>query len=78
METIGAYTAKTHLPALLKRVVQGETITITRYGQPVALLSPAQHNVSDPLRAIEALKRFRRGRNSESSNPGGLIADGRP
>lgn len=38
---IGAFDAKTHLSALLDRVEAGETITITRHGKPVALLTPA-------------------------------------
>ena len=62
METIGAYEAKTHLPALLKRVAKGERITISRHGQPIAQLSPADRQATDPLQAIEALKQFRRGR----------------
>lgn len=33
---VGAYEAKTHLPALLRRVEGGERITITRHGVPVA------------------------------------------
>jgi prevent-host-death family protein len=40
MSTIGSYDAKTHLPALLKRVEAGEEITITRHGHPVARLVP--------------------------------------
>ena len=40
MATVGAYEAKTHLPRLLERVAQGETITITRHGRPVAVLAP--------------------------------------
>lgn len=38
--TVGAYEAKTHLPALLARVEAGETVTITRHGHPVARLVP--------------------------------------
>jgi prevent-host-death family protein len=30
--------ARTHLPALLDRVDQGEEVTITRHGRPVAVL----------------------------------------
>jgi prevent-host-death family protein len=41
MQTVGAYEAKTHLPALLDRVSRGEEITITRHGVPVAVLVPA-------------------------------------
>ena len=42
MRTVGSYEAKTHLPALLDCVAQGEHITITRHGVPVALLVPPQ------------------------------------
>ena len=40
METMGAFEAKTHLASLLDRVAQGERITITRHGVPVAMLVP--------------------------------------
>lgn len=40
MESVGAYEAKTHLPQLLERVENGEEITITRHGRPVARLVP--------------------------------------
>ena len=40
MSEVGAYEAKTHLPALLRRVEGGERITITRHGVPVAELVP--------------------------------------
>jgi prevent-host-death family protein len=40
--TVGAYEAKTHLAALLDRVEQGEALTITRNGRPVARLVPVE------------------------------------
>lgn len=40
MGEVGAYEAKTHLSALLDRVEDGESITITRHGKPVARLVP--------------------------------------
>ncbi len=40
MATVGAYQAKTHLAELLDRVEEGERITITRHGKPVADLVP--------------------------------------
>ncbi len=40
MKKIGAYDAKTHLPKLLDRVAQGESLVITRHGKPVARLIP--------------------------------------
>jgi prevent-host-death family protein len=42
MKTISAFEAKTHLAALLDRVVKGEKITITRHGIPAAMLMPVQ------------------------------------
>ena len=56
MAAIGAYEAKTHLPRLLDRVKQGETLTITRHGKPVANLVPYQHG--DRRRAEDALARI--------------------
>ena len=44
MELIGAFEAKTHLSALLERVGQGERITITRHGIPIAMLVPVGEN----------------------------------
>jgi prevent-host-death family protein len=57
---IGAYEAKTHLPALLERVAQGERFTITKHGRPVARLVPIERTGPDRRReAIERLKLFR-------------------
>jgi prevent-host-death family protein len=59
---IGAYEAKTHLPALLERVAQGERFTITKHGRPVARLVPIECTDPDRRReAIERLKLFREG-----------------
>ncbi len=55
MESIGAYEAKTHLPTLLNRVAQGESLTITRHGKPVARLVPV---AGDRARAREAVARI--------------------
>ena len=41
MTTVGAFDAKTHLNALLKRVSKGEVIRITLRGVPIAKLVPA-------------------------------------
>ena len=59
---IGAYEAKTHLPALLERVARGEQITITKHGKPVARLVPVGRTGPDRRReAIDKLKRFAEG-----------------
>lgn len=63
MAEIGSYEAKTHLPALLRRVEQGERIVITRHGRPIAELVPPGPAVgAGPRDAIAALKRFGDGR----------------
>lgn len=60
MRTVGAYEAKTHLPRLLDEVAKGETITITKHGVPVALLTPVPAGRRRSVReAIEALREFR-------------------
>ena len=60
---IGAYEAKTHLPALLERVARGEQITITKHGRPVARLVPVGKSDLERRReAIARLKEFRKGR----------------
>jgi prevent-host-death family protein len=57
MDTIGAYEAKTHLPQLLERVAKGETITITKHGVPVAVLSPPKRQ--QRMTTEETLQAFR-------------------
>ena len=63
MSEIGAYEAKTHLPALLRRVEGGERITITRHGVPVAELVPAGGAALPGLsEALRELRTFGDGR----------------
>jgi prevent-host-death family protein len=59
--SVGAYEAKTHLPQLLDRVEDGETILITRHGKPVAKLVPASGaRVAPDLRqAVKEMLEFR-------------------
>ncbi len=40
IKKVGAYEAKTHLPALLKEVERGREIIITKHDRPVARLVP--------------------------------------
>lgn len=55
-----AYEAKTHLPRLIRAVERGETVIITRYGKPVALLGPVQdQRCEDVAEVIERMKRAR-------------------
>jgi prevent-host-death family protein len=52
MKSVGSYEAKTHLPKLLRQVENGESITITKRGKPIAVLSPAEE---PPKRDVKAL-----------------------
>jgi antitoxin (DNA-binding transcriptional repressor) of toxin-antitoxin stability system len=52
MTLVGCYQAKTHLPALLERVEQGEKILITRRGHPVALLTQPPAEVKRDVREV--------------------------
>jgi prevent-host-death family protein len=61
-DEIGAYEAKTHLPALLERVQRGEQITITKHGKPIARLVPIRRSGPDRRsEAIDKLKEFAEG-----------------
>ena len=61
METVGAYEAKTHLPKLLERVAQGQRITITKHGVPVAVLEPYDRDENiDINEVILSLREFRK------------------
>jgi len=53
MSCIGIYEAKTHLTALLGRVEDGEEVTITRHGRPVARLVPVA--TADAKTSLHAL-----------------------
>jgi len=62
MTTVGAYEAKTHLPELLARVAQGESILITKHGQPVAqLVPPEAEDKPDPQGAMRRIRELRKG-----------------
>jgi prevent-host-death family protein len=54
MKSVGSYEAKTHLPQLLSQVEKGETITITKHGKPIAVLSPAREQAPRDVRAVIA------------------------
>ena len=58
MVTVGAFEAKTHLAQLLKKVEKGETIVITKRGQPVAKLVPAAPAERDIRQLLQAMQEF--------------------
>lgn len=57
MLTVGAYQAKTPLSELLGRVAEGDSITITKHGRPIARLVPVEEDVR--RRASRAAERIR-------------------
>jgi len=78
MTTVGAFDAKTHLNALLRRVSKGETIRITRRGVPIAKLVPADaEERDDPREAAQAIRQLRRGARLGKIKIRELINEGR-
>jgi prevent-host-death family protein len=74
----GAYEAKTYLTRLLERVAQGEKITITKHGVPVAILQPAGIAKKTPVHeTIEQLKQFRKGHRLDGLSIREMIEEGR-
>ena len=66
MDSIGASEAKIHLPRLLRRVMDGESVTITRHGRPVARLVPVEED--ERSRAQDAARRIRERRRRLKNN----------
>jgi len=78
MKQIGAFEAKTHFSSLLDEVENGEQITITKHGRPVAKIVPI--NDTDQSRrqaAIVRLKEFSKGNKLEGVDWKTLRDDGR-
>ncbi len=78
MDTVGLFDAKTHLSALVERVAQGEEITITKHGTPVALLVPAgNRRKKDPREVAERIRALRKGAKLKGLSVRQLIEEGR-
>lgn len=79
--SVGAYEAKTHLASLLDRVADGETITITRHGVPVAVLTPppgaSNVDVEEAIRTLRALRAARAGRGFTADELRAMREEGR-
>ena len=74
---VGAYQDKQNFSQLIERVIKGEQITITKYGAPVVVMSPADVKPARPvLEVIEDLKTFRRSLRLEG-NLREMIEEGR-
>ena len=79
-KNIGAYEAKTHFSELLERVEQGDEITITRHGSPVARMVPVKKKATPDERraAMEKWKKSRKGLSLGGLKIKDLINEGRP
>ncbi|MEK7407453.1 MAG: type II toxin-antitoxin system prevent-host-death family antitoxin [Acidobacteriota bacterium] len=78
MSFVGAFEAKTYLPALLARVAKGERITITKHGVPVAMLVPvAAAPAQSPRELIGKLRELRKGNRLGGISIRALIEEGR-
>jgi prevent-host-death family protein len=79
MENVGSFEAKTHLPQLLERTAKGEEFTITKHGKPVARLVPPRSAkpAPDVRAAVEAMKKFRKGRALGGLSIREMIEEGR-
>lgn len=64
IESVGLFEAKTHLSELVERARSGERITITKRGDPVAMLVPVDKGES--MKVAEAARRLRKIRDSVS------------
>ncbi len=62
MIEVGTFEAKTHLSALLEKVSQGQEVLITKRGEPIARLVPAQRSDRTQVAAtIDTVFEFRKG-----------------
>jgi len=78
MITIGLSEAGSQLPSLVDRVAQGELITITKQGIPVARLVPVPNqNGTDLSQVIQDIKESRKGRCLDGLSIRELIEEGR-
>jgi prevent-host-death family protein len=78
METVTAYAAKTHLSSLLEKVKNGQSITITKHGTPVAILMPAATKTKpDVKQTISGIIKFRDKHSLGNISIKSLIEEGR-
>ena len=62
MIKVSIFEAKAHLSALLEKVSQGQEVLITKRGEPIARLVPAQRSDRAQVAAtIDTLLEFRKG-----------------
>lgn len=77
MHSIGAFEAKNRLSELLDRVANGERITITKHGHPVAMLVPPLPGRMEPDRVVEEFQLLAKGKTLGGTTIRELIEEGR-
>jgi prevent-host-death family protein len=78
MRTVGAHEARTHFSRLLKAVADGDQITITKRGVPVAILQQLRSGDSpDAEEMMSRMREFRRGNRLDGLTIRELIDEGR-
>jgi prevent-host-death family protein len=77
ISTIGAYEAKTHLPALLAKVEKGDSVIITKHGRPVARLVPVSTRSPSPDSVVAELRAARVGVHRQNDSVRDMIDEGR-
>jgi prevent-host-death family protein len=77
--SVGAYEARTRFAELLERVEQGDEITITRHGAPVARMVPIRKasTVEDRRAAVQAMRQLASRNRLDGLKVKDLIAEGR-
>lgn len=61
MDTVNLFDAKNRLSALVDQVEEGQEVTITRRGKPVARLVPIVHQNAQGRDIVEKLRALRQG-----------------
>ncbi len=62
MRQVGSFEAKTHFSELLEAVLHGQSILITRRGEPVAMLVPPEKKHKQGVKSVIAdLRQWREG-----------------
>ncbi len=75
-EQVSAFDAKTHLSALIRKVEDGQSFTITRRGSPVAHLEPVRQKGDEVCTLLSGFRAVRQ-RIKENVDIRELIDEGR-
>lgn len=75
---VGVYDAKTRLAGLITQVENGESVTITRHGKPVARLVPVEPEREMTMKEVfEGFAELRKGRRLNGLSIRELVDEGR-